>query len=68
MGVNKVELATGEVIIDLSKDTIIKSVLLQGYTAHDAMGNEIEGEYIPPDEIEYISDEEFENIMQEVGI
>lgn len=34
----------GEVLIDLTSDTVTKEKLLKGYTAHDKAGNEITGE------------------------
>lgn len=40
---NKVVLATGEVIMDLTADTVDASHLLSGYTAHDASGAPITG-------------------------
>lgn len=43
MGVSKVVYG-GEVLIDLTADTITKEKLLKGYTAHDAAGNLITGE------------------------
>jgi len=40
---NKVVLATGEVLIDLTSDTVADDKLLYGYTAHDASGASITG-------------------------
>lgn len=41
--VNKVDLADGTVLIDISGDTVESGKLLAGYTAHDASGAEITG-------------------------
>jgi hypothetical protein len=35
MGVNKVDLSTGETLIDISKDTVTPQTLEKGYTAHN---------------------------------
>ena len=43
MGRSKVVLG-GEVLIDLTGDTITKDKLLKGYTAHGADGEELVGE------------------------
>lgn len=43
MAVNKVVYG-GETLIDISKDTVTKEKLLQGFTAHDQDGNPITGE------------------------
>lgn len=43
MGVNKVDLANGETLIDLTKDTITPQTLEKGVTAHDARGEPIVG-------------------------
>lgn len=43
MAHSKVVLATGEVLIDLTGDTVEKSKLLKGYTAHGADGEQMEG-------------------------
>lgn len=40
---NKVVLASGEVLIDLTSDTVEDDKLLYGYTAHDASGASITG-------------------------
>lgn len=41
--VNKVELADGQTLIDISSDTVTPSSLMRGYTAHDASGASITG-------------------------
>lgn len=41
--VNKVELANGTTLIDLSADTVTADTILEGYTAHDASGAPITG-------------------------
>lgn len=41
---SKVVLATGEVLIDLTEDTVAAGVLLSGYTAHGKNGAPITGE------------------------
>ena len=43
MAVNKVELASGEVLVDLTEDTVTSDTLAEGYTAHDASGEMIVG-------------------------
>lgn len=43
MANNKVQLADGTVLIDLTADTVTADKLLQGYTAHDASGAQIIG-------------------------
>lgn len=43
MATNKVQLADGTVLIDLTADTVTADKLLQGYTAHDASGAQITG-------------------------
>lgn len=37
----------GQVLIDLTNDTITQNVLRPGYTAHDASGTIVEGSYVP---------------------
>lgn len=41
--VNKVELADGTTLIDLTGDTVAANKMLYGYTAHDASGAEVTG-------------------------
>lgn len=41
--VNKVELADGTTLIDISNDTVVDNKILYGYTAHNASGAEITG-------------------------
>ena len=48
MEVNKVELANGEVLIDLTGDTVTEDNLLEGFTAHAADGSQITGTYVTP--------------------
>lgn len=43
MANNKVQLADGTVLIDLTADTVTADKLMQGYTAHDASGAQITG-------------------------
>lgn len=47
MAVNKVVLGS-ETLLDLTGDTVTKDTLLKGQTAHNAAGEQIEGEYAPP--------------------
>ena len=47
MGVNKVQLANGETIIDISDSTVTPETLAEGVTAHDASGRKITGKMIP---------------------
>lgn len=44
MGVNKVDLANGETLIDLQNDTVTPKTLAKGKTAHNAQGEQIIGE------------------------
>lgn len=43
MANSKVELASGEVLIDLTGDTVEAAALRNGYTAHDKAGNPVTG-------------------------
>lgn len=43
MGVNKVDLSTGETLIDISNDTVTPETLAKGVTAHNAKGDSIVG-------------------------
>ena len=43
MSVNKVQLANGETIIDISDSTVTPETLAEGVTAHDASGKKITG-------------------------
>lgn len=47
MSVNKVRLANGETIIDISDSTVTPETLAEGVTAHDASGQKITGKMIP---------------------
>ena len=47
MAVNKVVLGS-ETLLDLTGDTVTRDTLLAGHTAHNAAGEQIEGEYTPP--------------------
>lgn len=49
MGVNKVDLSTGETLIDISNDTVSEEVLVQGYTAHNSEGEEVVGALLAGD-------------------
>lgn len=51
MSVNKVELRTGEVLLDISKDTLTEDTLFEGVTGHDAQGNPVIGKF-PNSEID----------------
>lgn len=43
---NKVQLADGTVLMDLTQDTVTAGKLLSGTTAHDASGAEITGTFL----------------------
>lgn len=43
MSVNKVNLSNGEILIDLTNDSVTPETLAEGETAHDASGNVITG-------------------------
>lgn len=47
MGVSKVDL-NGETLVDLTGDTVAENNLLQGATAHNAAGEEVEGTVVVP--------------------
>lgn len=47
MGVNKVDLSTGENLIDLTSDTVAPETMVKGVTAHNSAGEQIEGEFDP---------------------
>lgn len=47
MSVNKVQLANGETIIDISDSTVTPETLAEGVTAHDASGRKITGKMVP---------------------
>lgn len=47
MGVNKVDL-NGETLVDLTGDTVAENNLLQGVTAHNAAGEQVEGAVTVP--------------------
>lgn len=47
MSVNKVQLANGETIIDISESTVTPETLAEGVTAHDASGQKITGKMVP---------------------
>ena len=44
--VNKVELADGRTLIDISEDTVTQNTLLSGVTAHDKSGAQITGKFL----------------------
>lgn len=46
MSVNKVQLANGETIIDISDSTVTPETLAEGVTAHDASGQKITGKMV----------------------
>lgn len=54
MAVSKVEYA-GETLIDLTEDTVSAESLLQGYTAHNAAGEAVNGAAVIPDKDYYIA-------------
>lgn len=47
MGVNKVDLANGETLIDLTSDTVTPHTLAKGVTAHNSKGEQIIGNLNP---------------------
>lgn len=47
MSVNKVQLANGETIIDISDSTVTPETLAEGVTARDASGQKITGKMVP---------------------
>lgn len=47
MGINKVKLANGETLVDLTGNTVNPDVLLGGYTATNAQGEQIVGTFVP---------------------
>lgn len=47
MGVNRVDLSTGEILIDLTGDTVTPETMIKGATAHNSAGEPIEGEFDP---------------------
>lgn len=47
MSVNKVQLANGETIIDISDSTVTPETLAEGVIAHDASGQKITGRMVP---------------------
>lgn len=47
MSINKVQLANGETIIDISDSTVTPETLAEGVTAHDASGQKITGKMVP---------------------
>lgn len=47
MGVNRVDLSTGETLIDLTGDTVTPETMIKGVTAHNSAGEPIEGEFDP---------------------
>lgn len=51
--VNKVQLADGTSLIDISSDTVTADKLMQGYTAHDRTGALITGLIVDGDNLGY---------------
>lgn len=51
--VNKVQLADGTSLIDISSDTVTAEKLMQGYTAHDRTGALITGLIIDGNNLAY---------------
>lgn len=51
--VNKVQLADGTSLIDISSDTVTADKLMQGYTAHDRTGAVISGTIVDGDNLAY---------------
>lgn len=54
---NKVELVNGEVLIDLTNDTVASDKMQRGTTAHSASGETIEGIL---EKVQYMTQEEFD--------
>lgn len=52
MGVNRVDLSTGETLIDLTGDTVTPETLAEGATAHNSAGEEITGTMKPLSEVD----------------
>ena len=52
MAINKVQLADGTVLMDITDDTVTVNSLLLGSTAHGANGESITGEFQPFDELD----------------
>lgn len=48
MANNKVQLSDGEVLLDVSEDSVTPDKLAAGETAHNAAGERIVGTYVPP--------------------
>lgn len=48
MANNKVQLADGTVLVDLTEDTVTPQTMLSGTTAHDKSGAQITGTVIVP--------------------
>lgn len=48
MANNKVQLADGTVLVDLTEDTVTPQTMLSGATAHDKSGTQITGTVIVP--------------------
>ena len=48
MANNKVQLSGGEVLLDVSEDSVTPDKLAAGETAHNAAGERIVGTYVPP--------------------
>ena len=46
MAANKVQLSTGEVLVDLTNDTVTAETLFKGKTAHGASGETIVGKMV----------------------
>ena len=47
MYVNRVDLSTGETLINLTGDTVTPETMIKGATAHNSQGEPIEGEFDP---------------------
>ena len=50
MGINKIGLSTGEILFDISRDTVTPETLAKGETAHDASGEPIIGTMVAGDD------------------
>lgn len=53
MAVSKVQKSNGDVLIDLTSDTVTPSALMTGYTAHDKTGALITGTATDGDNLSY---------------
>lgn len=70
MAVNKVDLANGETLVDLTGDSVTAETLAEGTTAHDASGNTIIGK-MPTTNVLYteqaLTEEQKAQVRQNIG-